>query len=243
MISQDLLRISTLQDEGVMRTSKWVKCPVLLSSEEMRSLFSDGGDFSMYIVSRVVGLEEAKLSKEDFLEKYSLYATSLQEGRLLDESGLRPFFSAIMTVTKDVLYAMGVGQEKYLVKALRPVVQMQLHHFTHSKVDGSYHSMVQGKESITWGIQFSYPHIYQKPKDGGFEKVGMSEQFPNSGLFQRIVKWLRSHSAPTPFLYQGVRQIVPVRLGKQSFNWIHRHPGLAGAGLEVVPYKGGANES
>jgi|SRR5579872_6730241 len=225
------LRLSTPSQEGILRVSKWTKYPVLLDDVEMEDLIAHLGDFFCFIVSDVVQAENAQFSKEIFLEKYRGYIGALKEGVLPDEMPLKRYFSSILSLTSDLLYGQEVGKDKFLVKALKPVVQLQCHHFIFSKVDQKFYPMVLGDESITWGIQFSYPQIYQDPKSFAYSKVTHTADFPNTALFLLLVQWLRKNTQPTPFIVGEQRVNVPIRIGKKCLPWIHLHPQLALHGL------------
>ena len=229
--------MSTPAQEGVLRVSKWLKHQVLLDATEMENLFSALSPFSIYVVSEVVSAHYGLISHAEFLEKYAAYANALKEGKIPDEAPLRRYFSAIFTVTSDILYAMQTGPDKFLIKALKPVIQLQGHHFFFSRVDGKFHSMVLGKESVTWGLQFSYPQIYQDPQDHSFAKVIDSPFFPNTALFTRLVKWLRGNTIPTPLMAEGKRTNVPIRIGKRCLEWIDRHPHLISQEINVCALK------
>ena len=86
--------------------------------------------------------------------------------------------------------------------------------------------MVLSTESVTWGIQFSYPQLYQDPKSYRITKVVDSSEFPNTSVFARMLKWLRHHTLPTPFSVDGQRVNVPIRIGRSCLEWIHMHPQL-----------------
>lgn len=226
MVLTEFPRISTPAQEGILRVSKWLKFQVLLNEEEMHALFSHLGSFSIYLVSGWVRREQASLSKEAFLSLYSRYVSYLKRGEVPPVEEFKIPFSSILTRTADLLYAQDVGQERYLIKALRPVIQLQAHHFFLSEVDYKYHPMVQSHESISWGLQISYPQIFQDPKSADFSKVTVCEAFPNSEFFILLTKWLRQHTLPTPFVYRGVQTYVPIRIGKQCVSWINCHPQL-----------------
>lgn len=227
------LRVSSPAQEGTMRASKWLKHQLLLDVEEMRALFKELLPFEIFVVSEPVTQEEAYIDKEEFLRLYGEYVQALKVGAFPDESGLRRAFSSIFTVSRDLLYTMEVGKGKFLVKTLKPVIQLQLHHFFVSPTDGKFHPMVLSPESISWGIQFSYPQLYQDPHTQEFAKVTDSEEFPNTALYKRLAKWLRTHTAPTPFVFQGKKSNEPIRLGKQCFAWIDKHPGLQKQNIKV----------
>lgn len=224
------LRSSHQKDEGTLQVSKSRKIPLLISPQEMSLLFKALGSFELFDVSRPVDLESAKISREDFLNAYSLYIDGIKMGKLYDESLLRPFFSASMTTSSDLLYAQTLQNGKYLVKATRPVIQLQRHHFIYSD---AFHSGVMGTGSITWGIQFSYPQLFLDPKTKSIGKVEKNEEFPNTELFHRLTKWVRKYTQPTPFVVDGIRINQPMRIGKECFSWIEKHPGLKKRGIHV----------
>ncbi len=221
-----MLRVSSPAVEGVMRVSKALKYQVLLDGAEMRELFVALAPFEIYVTCEPCTVDSMRIEPADFLEKYAAYVKSLQEGALPDELSLRRYFSAIFTKSSDILYAMDVGKGRYLVKALKPVIQLQAHQMFASTLDGKIHPMVLGQESILWGIQFSYPQIYQSPESSAFSKVDESPDFPNTLLFTQLTRYLRQKSVPTPFLFQGKKRYEPIRLGKSCFSWINSHPQL-----------------
>jgi hypothetical protein len=115
-----------------------------------------------------------------------------------------------------------------------PIIQLQAHTLFYSQLDGQVRSMVRGEGEIHWGIQFSYPQIYQNAQTGQIEKIEDNEKFPNTALFRRLQRWVRDHTRATPLEVGGKRVNLPARLGKQCFSWINRHPQLLAAGIRVA---------
>lgn len=226
-------KLSAPEKEGVLRVSKWLKFQILLDEEEMRDLFVALGEVSIFLVSGVVSQETASLAIPEFLSMYGRYVQQLKSGKTPSHAEFKKVFSSIFTKTSDVLYAYAVGEDRYLIKALRPVIQLQAHDFFLSDVDGKYHPMVLSDESISWGLQISYPQIFQDPKSLDFSKVTVSEEFPNTALFVQLTRWLRRNSLPTPFVYKGSKTYVPMRIGKKCLSWIAHHPQLIKKKLEV----------
>ena len=110
---------------------------------------------------------------------------------------------------------------------------MQAHHFFFSPLDGKFHPMVLSNESISWGIQFSYPQLYQDPESRQIIKVSDGSVFPNTPLFSKLMKWMRSHTLPTPFLIEESRVNAPIRIGKSALTWIENHPQLKEKGIGI----------
>lgn len=231
------LRISTPSEEGIMQVSKSLKHPVLLDLEEMRALFTHLGTFYLYHVSSPVLRQEAEIPQGIFLKRYGEYVAGIKSGELIDEKLLRPFFSATITKDLESLYAISLEEKKVLVKPIKPVIQLTLNHFIHSPLDEKFHLGVQGQGSITWGVQFSYPQLYQHPKTKTIVKVEKNALFPNTEIFSLLSRWIRQHTLPTPFIYQEKRVNVPLRLGKACFSWINHHPNLKPKLLKVMEKK------
>lgn len=230
------IRISTPQIEGSLQGSKQLKFQVLLDDKEMRALLNALNPVHMCIVSEPVALDRALIGQEEFLAQYDRYIAALKQGKRIDEKPLRPYFSSAWTADLNAIYAMAVGPDKYLVKPIKPLIQLQGHHFFYSSLDQKFHPMVLSQESITWGLQFSYPQLYQHPKTSVIGKVGEGEDFPNTPLFSHLTKWLREHTLPTPFVVQGKRTNSPIRLGKHCLTWIHNHPQLIEKGIEIFSF-------
>ncbi len=223
------LKLSSPAAEGTLSVSKWIKYPVLLDPAEMEELFLL--PFELYNVSEVT--KEPRIEKELFLGKYRAYADALIGNSSIPD--FRRLFSSVLSVDPSLLYAMQV-EGGFLVRPIKPVVQMQQHHVGFSSVDGKFHSMVFGQESISWGIQFAYPQIFQHPKSREFSKVIDTVDFPNTALFAKISRFIRDHTVPTAFVRSGVKTAVPIRLGKKCFGWINRHQDLSRQGISVHVY-------
>ncbi len=216
-----------------MQASKWLHWQVLLDDKEMEALFASLQPFTIHIVSTLVAGPHGQASHDEFLAEYAAYAAALKSGSEPDEKRCRHLFSSVFTRDHGALYAMEAGG-KYLIKPLLPVVQLQLHHVYHSSVDGKFYPKVHGTDSIAWGVQFSYPQIFQDPATRLFSKVDQSPHFPNTPLFNDLVKWLRANTLPTPFVVNGQRMNQPIRLGKKCWEWIANHPHLAPKGLSIM---------
>jgi hypothetical protein len=234
MAISDFLRISKPEVEGQMAVSKALKFQVLLDGDEMQALMEELAPLHIFIVSDVVNQREASLTPCRFLEIYRLYIDTLKAGNIPDFRLMRPYFSSLFTHSSEILYAHQVRENGYLIKPLKPVVQLQAHHFFYSELDKKFHPMVLSDTSVTWGIQFSYPQIYQDPKTGLFSKVTSQSDFPNTPLFLHLTRWIRRQTRPTPFIHEGAKTFVPMRLGKQCFSWINSHPQFQNKALAVA---------
>lgn len=217
-----------------LQASQWHQCQMLLDSDEMSDLLNTLEPFSIVQVSGVIARHESILSREHFLDCYRGYVTALQEGRLPDEAMIRGPFSSILTRDHNALYAVPLKTEgQRLIKVKRPVVQLQNHRLHYSSADGKFRSMVFGNESIFWGIQFSFPRLFQ---DERFQVYPVKEGdlFPNAALFKQIQLWLRHHTRATPFEVNGKRSFSSARIGNSCFSWINNHPQLHAKGVQVV---------
>lgn len=229
-----LFRISSPKTEGILQVSKWIKIQVLLDDSEMQQLIQTLGTVFFVIVSEPVKVEEAVIPSSVFLERYADYIHLLKQGQVPEADEFRRFFSCAMSSTLETFYAMAAGNNKFLIRPTKPVLQLQTHHFFYSDLDGKFHPMVLSPESISWGVQISYPQLFQDPVSRQVVKVIDSPDFPNTAMFTRLNRWMRSFTLPTPFEVKGGRINSPIRIGKQSLAWIKNHPQLKQKGIRVV---------
>lgn len=231
--------LSTPEIEGRLEVSKSRKLPILVDAEEMAHLFDSLGPFFIFDGSRPVAEEEMLISKEAFLDAYGSYVEGIRQGALVDETPFRFLFSSFFSSSKELVYAQSLPNGKYLLKPRRPVIQLKRHHFIFS--NGEFHSGVMGSESVTWGLEFSYPTLFLDPKTRSISKVDKNPQFPNTELFAKLAKWVRNNTLPTPFLIDDKQVNQPIRLGKGCLDWINQHPSLKLRNLYVGRRKNPSN--
>lgn len=195
-----------------MQVAKWLRVQALLSALEMRELF-EMLNCGMYNVSSVQ-VDDQPICMESFLDAYAVYAQGLQKGAITPD---KMYFSAALS--KEPLLAKQVGEGRYLFRADRPVIQLQ--HHTFAVVDGKCKPMMLGKESVSWGLQFSFPQIAMDV-DGICHKPLRTTE--NGKMFLQLQKWMRDLTTPTSFVINGEKKTFPIRLGKMCSEWIKCHP-------------------
>lgn len=229
------LRQSTVAEKP-LQASKWLQSQALLSKEELEDLFKfleESFNFYLYPCGVVCSKEKGEISKTEFVEAYGKYINSLKHGETPDLAFYRTVFSPAMTITTDALFTIPVGEDRQIIRISRPVIQLQAHNIDYSTVDKKFHSMVFGIDSIAWGLQFSYPQLFQDNETKQVEIIKKNQTFPNTALFQLLQKWMRQHTIPTPFIAEGKVTNVPMRLGKKCLDWIHQHPQLVQKNISV----------
>ncbi|MGC2596083.1 MAG: hypothetical protein WA347_07375 [Rhabdochlamydiaceae bacterium] len=235
-MSYQPIQISSPKAEGIMQVSKWLKVQVLLDSDEMEALIKELGDLFFVIVSDKVKLDEAVIAPRAFLEKYADYVDLLKQGQLPPIEEFRRIFSCGVSADLEIFYAMEVSGDRFLIRPKKPVLQLQAHHFFYSTLDRKFHPMVLSPDSISWGLQITYPQLYQDQITHQVVKVINSPDFPNTAVFTKLLKWMRSFTLPTPFEVDGRQTNSPIRIGKQSLAWIKNHPQLKQRGIEIVKF-------
>lgn len=225
--------LSSTTTVELMQASKFLSVPVLLSLEEMEALLKDLGSFYIYMTSCIVKKDNEGVTHHQFLEVYKNYVEALKNGVNPAEKEYRHLLSTVFTYQPDHLYAVPVSENESVVRVLKPVVQLQPHRLDYSKADGKFRSMSYGMDSISWGVQFSYPQLYKDLSTQEIENVKESSEFPNTELFHKLQYWVRHHTVPTPFIVEEKQINSPVRLGKECFSWINRHPHLVQKGISV----------
>ena len=231
------IRASSLKTEGILQVSKWLKVQVLLDGNEMQQLIQTLREVFFVVVSEPIKADEAIILPDVFLEKYNEYIDLLKQGHVPNPDQFRRFFSSALSSNLDTFYAIDAAG-KFLIKPKKPIVQLQAHHFFYSDLDGKFHPMVVSADSISWGLQISYPQLFQDPITRQVNKVTDSPDFPNTGMFAKLLKWMRSSTLPTPFEVKGVRVNSPIRIGKQSLAWIKNHPQLKQKEIQIFRIPG-----
>jgi len=90
-----------------------------------------------------------------------------------------------------------------------------------------------GSQSCSWGLQFSYPHLFQNENYKVFQ-VNKEVKFVNNHLFKQLKSWLRANSMPTTFITSSGKVFCsPIKIGKSCCGWINMHPQLQQLGLKV----------
>jgi len=216
--------------------SKWLHIQVLIDSEEMQDLFHTMGEFLIFSTMGIKPVGENQISKAHFLEQYGRYIDLLKAQKSIDDDALRFYFSAVLTRSEEALLAIDVGNNREIIRPLKPILQMKLHRFDYSYVDGKIRPSVLGKDTVSWGVEISYPQLYQDPVTRVCEKATNPLFFPNAELFKKVQLWIRANTLPTPFVAQDVRIRCPIRIGKKCFAWIDCHKELKERNLKVVRY-------
>ncbi len=229
------IRTSTLAHEGPLQVSKWVKIPVLLDDSEMETMLSEVekkvGPFSFYFVQGVCSEEQmALISTAQFCTCYATYISYLKEEKIPCVEELKGMLSPILTQDPEAVYKMVVGTHRFLVKASRPVIQFQPNNIRYSPEEGVFRTQVYSKDTFTWGVMISYPFLFQ---DNKTHELTSTHSFPNTPIFHEIQRWIRHFTRPTPFVVGGKKIHAPIRLGKNCFSWIHRHPQLKAQGITI----------
>jgi hypothetical protein len=213
------------------QAAKWLKIPMLVDAEELKGLFSELGDFFLFSLGRVVQHRDRSLSRECVLGEVGGWIQQLKEGVVPLRSDFAQVFPFAFSSEKESLQEQKVGDDRFLMKIRRPVIQFQAHFFTYSSEEHKLYPGVFGPEAIFWGIQCSYPQIFIDEENNLFK---VDERFPNTNYFRALQRWVRNATRPlTLRIDEKMKKSFPVRLGKRCFSWINTHPQLMRKGLQV----------
>ena len=226
------LRKSSVK-EIPLQASKWLQLQVLLDSEEIACLFKSLLPFFLYTSGAICPLDKGAISLETFLGYYKEYIETIKMGKIPDQVACRSLFSPVLTASLEALFSIPIGIDRQIIRVSSPVIQLQAHTLDYSSVDKKFHSMVFGNDSISWGIQFSYPQLIQDTETKQVETIKDNPKFVNTALFQAIQKWIRQATIPVPFIVDDRVIHVPIRIGKKCLPWINQHPQLIKKNLKV----------
>lgn len=217
-----------------LQSSKWLKVQVLLEKEELRAVFEELSPCSLFQAGSILAEgQDGRVSTEQLLQVYGTVVDALKRGDGIEESFYRQLLSSILTSEPQAIEASIVAENKRLLSFSRPVIQLQAHRIGYSVEENVFRSMVFGPDTIFWGLQFSYPQISYNPTTDEWMDLNDAAAYPNTVLFRKLQKAIRALSIPTPFVVSGQLQNVPIRIGKNCFSWINRHPQLIKWGITV----------
>lgn len=209
-----------------IKISKTLKIPVLMDVEEMQGLLDNLPESFFYLIQGVCKKEEGVMNAHAFLQIYADYISYLKKGQKPPAAQFRATFASALSVSKDALVSFELDENSHLIKAVQPVIQLQTSRITYSAEEEAFRSQQFGSGGIEWGVQFSYPQLYQDPETQ--DVLDVDDTFANTEAFRTLQKWIRYNTVATPFIVNGKRINAPIRLGKNCFKWIHSHPDLKG---------------
>lgn len=182
---------------------------VLLSDQDLKDLFGLLEPFAFFNVSQVIDQTGIKISKDDFLEFYQIYLTTLFLNQEVDHKKISFYFSHAIASSEGCFVKQDLSEGRFLLKPQRSVLQMQPLGLFMSSVDKKIHIKSFAKDALSFGIKFHFPVIYEdtskheiielKPSDTEYKKYITLRQF------------IRQKTKPVIIEDKGVKTIYPFR--------------------------------
>jgi hypothetical protein len=213
-----------------MQVSKWIKIPFLVDVHVMEDLLMNIPPFKIYDVQKLTEAHSGIYDASHFLEGYHRYISCLKRGEIPSTSEYNSLFAAAWSIDKEALASLPTQNGRRLLKAVSPVVQIQLNHMRFASEEKVFLTQVYGSDTICFGIQVGFPHLFLDPQT---HEAVPTRTLTNMSLFSAIQKWIRYNTLPTPFIVQGEKINSPVRLGKECFSWIASHPQLKHQNIHI----------
>ncbi len=185
---------------GPLLASKYLKIAALLSLEEMEEVVS-GGVFFADISSLIVG--KARFDKAALLEKYAFYLSQLKVRDKVETLGCYAISDCA-----EAFYGIDVGKGRIKLCSHKPSIQVRS--FAFAVCEKQLISHAFGKKSVAFGVEFSFPRVYQDAS-GEIQDAVKVETYPNYPLARNMFRLLRALSLPVRF--EGYKT-APFRLGK-----------------------------
>jgi hypothetical protein len=207
------------------QAAKWNSIQVLLDPDELKELCKL--PFEIFPLSGIDSLVDLPFSKERFVTSYAEIVNRLKSGEVnlqISQSSIR---AVAWLEEGDAPAFQELKPSFFMARPQKPYVRVELHEMIFSEETFLFKPMIRSKESIFWGLQFSYPQIYQ-------ETSGAIQNSPKSLLFSKIRSWVRDFTVPTPIGKGDLKQNFSIRIGKKCFSWIDQHAQLNKFGLKVL---------
>ncbi len=218
--------------------AKFQKLQFLIDGEEMASFLSFCAPLRLFANMGPGPKNQSERYSEEIVAACGRYCAALADRALPEERHWRAASTLLLTRDDESVAFVDVfpdsaGNERELVQPLLPSVQMQPHSFTISH-DDKILPLVFGPAAVSWGVQLSYPQIFQDPSTRATHNGLDPKQFVNASLFSAMRNWMREHTVPVVFLKGEKRITSTIRLGKRSLSWAHNHPTLSHFGLQIA---------
>jgi len=210
------------------QAAKWLKIQALIDEKELSQLMDSLAPFSIYPLSGAFPRDAFPLKKELYVAKYHSLLEIVKRGEIPTDFGA--LNASMWTRSESSVWLQEFPNQRYVARAKEPFLQVQVHHMSYSSIDREFRPMSLSQDRIFWGLQFSFPQIFEHPEKGIIE----TSDFENGILFHSVRKWSRQCTIATPMWVDGRRKNLPIRLGKNCFSWIHCHAGLAEKNLSVL---------
>ncbi len=216
-----------------LQASKWLSFQLLLDPIEMSALLDILEPIVFYRVGLPLILGEEKRSKEDFLHAYQQYCKSLSLQKIPDSGFFKKEFSNALTADINDLSFKELEGGRLIGTIIHPVLVMQLNNLSYSQEEGMFRAMVHGLNTITWGVQISFPQLYQDAQSGEVLE-SFKEGLPNAQKFKKLRHFVQDETVAACFFVEGKSVQATVRIGKKAQEWVNQHPQLLERNIRVV---------
>lgn len=213
------LRQSSPAVQGVYSGAKWMHIRAMLDPEEWEDLSEELGKNCMFTVGKMTKkipfLSSVEITDALYKMKKSFISSEID---INDLQLITPFALSC----KSTSFYQFCVKDLVNVQILEPVIQVQMHFFRICPINHTFHSMVMAQDSIFWGLQFSFPQIFQNSLHGCIKQVDKSGE--NFRLFSFVRKWMRDHTTSTKVSFENKVVPLPIRWGKKCLSWASSHP-------------------
>lgn len=217
---------------ATLRVAKLIKLHLFLDAEELKGLLEPLPSFKFYQTAKLSKKGEERLELASFISKYGEATDELKRSEKPPRSLLELFSLSISRTEKAFVKAFS-DDEKLLLRPQLPVVQLAPTFLHYNWDEKNFRFGLYGKDSFLFGMTLVYPQIYQDSHNLEIIEIDRSPKFPNSELFSALRSLLREKTRPTPFLVQGKKINVPVRIGPRSVQWAGELSELKARGIQI----------
>jgi hypothetical protein len=202
-----------------------------MNIEEWAHFFHDFPQLHLFRVASVVAKGKEEMEISEFLSIMTKFITEIESRSDIDIDPYRIPFSCALSPTISDFSVMHLPGERVLVKPREPVIQLRPLSLSMSP-EGALQTKSWGKDNIFWGIQLSYPQIFQDPQTK--EIVQALADHPNGKLFKEILKWFRLHTKPVSLAKRGKSLAFSLKVGAKSVYLLAKHEQIKKSIIEFV---------
>lgn len=216
------LVVSTPKEQGHYLVSKWLRFQLLLTVETFKELL----DFlSVEVLFGVAGpdvKEELVYSKETYLAVYKAYLEALQrrDEKLIKE--LMKKLCVAIAYEKQAFYQIELADNRCLIKIKEPSIQFRPFNFIYHKELQQFLMQVKSKEAINFGLEISFPQIFQDPKTAQILHVFKDQKLVSARGFKKVQSFVKSKTKPAKFLIEDQIKTATFRIEKMQCSFAQK---------------------
>ena len=228
----DQIPSSTLNKEGAFKTSKHQRVQVFLSKDEFLDLLESLGEFYIVEHSKVLSCNAKTLSNEELISRYQKYLDAIYK----EEVSRDVLMSLSLAISGDCssFYKIELPDQRCMVKQKMPALLLQPFSFHFDRENQEVFTGVHTEERIYFGVEISYPTIFQEPHSLETRFLLKEKDNQNTKIYKELTRRIRKMTVPTQLQINEKKKAFSFKIGVKQLLFAAKHPKLKKENLKLM---------